>query len=327
MRRKDLIKAVAAVNKAIEKSQVFSAIGPLNKKPDPLTLLTSYQAFASYYKEFGETEREVFKILGLEGLEDAKTWATLFESREDDRMKFNRYRASLRFTADNLPKILNLLKQDHIEFSIEGSNRPVSTDANAGLAVLSVIMPESENEVSKPQRLINVLESINLFYSVSAVLQEMDANDLSVAAIDSGSDKSIDFLGAATLIESVKNLILEMWDRIVYYKTRQAESRLDLIIKALPVMEKINNMVAAGTISPEQGELLRRDVSVATSGFISAGAIIPELDVHAIHSPRKIMAPEPKLLNTQGSLNNSIEDSSDTTLHSLEDDIDETDET
>lgn len=40
-------------------------------------------------------------------------------------------------------------------------------------------------------------------------------DDLSVIGCDSGSDKSFDFLGAAEIVNCVKDIILSFWNKVV----------------------------------------------------------------------------------------------------------------
>jgi len=323
MRRTDLIKASGNIVKALHTSNIFNVLSPVNKKVDIQAILKAFQSYTMFYSQFNDIDKQLLSIMKLDGLNDPKLWSGILEGREEDRLSSNRYRAAIRFTVDQLPKIIELLKQDHIEYSSEGSNLPSKENIKDGFSIVTVILPELPLEVSKPNRLVKVLESIELLYQVCSILQGVEGSELSVAAIDSGSDKSFDFLGAAKLIESVKELILEMWDRIVYFKAKQADVRLDLIIKALPVMEKIAEMEAANAISPEQAELLKRDVANATGAFISAGAIIPEFTDHAALNPRKIMAPEPKLLTHQDLLANHEESLASDHSFNTDDDLDE----
>ena len=115
-------------------------------------------------------------------------------------------------------------------------------------------------------------------------------------ACDSGSDKSFDFLGLAKLVEMVKEIILSLWDRVVFFREKQMGERIDLIAKSLPVIERIVEMEKLNHLAPEQAEILRRNIVSGVEKFIQAGAIIPEVESHSRYNPRQLMAPEPKLL-------------------------------
>ncbi|MEZ0610150.1 hypothetical protein ACAW74_16660 [Fibrella sp. WM1] len=146
--------------------------------------------------------------------------------------------------------------------------------------------------------MIKALSSVNLFYETIAQILGHNENDLSVVAIDSGSDKSFDFLGAAKVVTSLKELIIGLWDRVIFYREKKLHERIDLITKALPVIENINTLEKEEKIGREQAEILRRNIFTGANDFILAGAILPEFEQHSTYSPRKLMAPEPKLLNS-----------------------------
>jgi hypothetical protein len=117
-----------------------------------------------------------------------------------------------------------------------------------------------------------------------------------VIACDSGSDKSFDFLGAAKVIAGLKELILTMWDRVVYYREKKLDAKLDLIGKALPIIGKIEELKAAGSLEPEQAELIKQKVLGGVHKLLETGIVIPEISLRATYNPRQLMAPEPKLL-------------------------------
>ncbi|GAB2603739.1 hypothetical protein [Spirosoma areae] len=121
-------------------------------------------------------------------------------------------------------------------------------------------------------------------------------NDLSVIAIDSGSDKSFDFLGAAKVMTALKELIIDLWDKVVFYRERKLYERIELISKTLPLIDNINQLEKDEKLSKEQAELFRRGVLTGAKDFLLSGAILPEFESHSTYNPRQIMAPETKLL-------------------------------
>lgn len=63
----------------------------------------------------------------------------------------------------------------------------------------------------------------------------------------------------------------------------------------------IKTKVIGGHLEPERAELLKRQVTNGATTFIQCGAIIPEIEERATsYDPRKLMAPEPKLLSAPG---------------------------
>lgn len=298
MRRTDLINSIQKVGTVLKETKVSEALfSSQSKKGDIEGLLSIFQDYTSQSKEFTDDERKILKIFELNTLDDPKLWTRIFSANEAEaRDAFMKIRMGIRYFTEFLPNLIELLKQDHVNYYTDQSHHLIKTAKPNDKVLLTVILPEQDNEISSPERLIKVLDSISQLYNAFSVIENLSDSDLSVAAIDSGSDKSFDFLGAAKLMEAVKELIIGLWDRVVFFREKKLSERLELISKSLPIIEKINEMQANGSVSPEQAEILRRNITNAANNFIVAGAIIPELSNYTTFSPRKLMAPEPKLL-------------------------------
>jgi hypothetical protein len=89
------------------------------------------------------------------------------------------------------------------------------------------------------------MEGISLLYEVVSQVEqvekeEIEDSELIVLGCDSGSDKAFDFLGLAEVIGSLKDLILELWDRIIFYKEKKLSAKMELIANSLPIHERIS---------------------------------------------------------------------------------------
>jgi hypothetical protein len=300
MRRLDIINAVIKIRQAVSDSKINEVImAPLTGKDryDPEIIMESFQKFSNHFERFGDNEKRVLKIFGLDGIENPKLWAKIMTSEKTESREAARpFYRGMTFMQDYLHKIVDLLKQDHLEYVRHDNYISIDSPSKDNHAVITVILPEKDNESSHPNRLIKILESIGTFYSTISSLQDHKDNDLSVIAIDSGSDKSFDFLGAAKVVTAVKELVIELWDRVVFYREKKLNERIDLIAKSLPVIEKINSLEKGGKMEREQAEIFRRNILDGAKAFIECGAILPEFESHSSYNPRQLMAPEPKLL-------------------------------
>lgn len=119
----------------------------------------------------------------------------------------------------------------------EGAGKPRSD----GLAVLSVIVIE-ERQLSTPERLILTLESVDGLYRACAQILGEFETSIAVSACDSGSDKSFDFLGIASVVVCVKEVVLSFWDKVVYFREDKTGRRLELIAESLPILERVAKM-------------------------------------------------------------------------------------
>lgn len=248
--------------------------------------------FISGYSKFNEAERKISKILGLSNILDPQFATTLITN---EPLVVIKLRDIVIFTLEYLPRLSALISQEYVDdISTPEDSLPKFLQ---GKKLLTVIILEEEERLSIPGRLIEVLDSVSLLYEVCVTMEGLPVGDLSVLACDSGSDKSFDFVGIAKAIEMVKDIILSFWDLVVFYREKKMSERLNLIAKSLPILDEIGLLLKNGRISAEQAELMRRNIVKGTNKFISAGATIPEMETKSNYSPRKLMAPEPKLLS------------------------------
>ncbi|HCR77540.1 MAG TPA: hypothetical protein DIW37_14275 [Chryseobacterium sp.] len=298
MRRIDIINSVMNIQKSFNDSQILDFFLLNSDKIEPVMIMESYQKYIKYYDNFDANEKKILDIFGLSGLESASLWARIItgDAKETRELLRPFFRGGS-YIKEYLINIVELLKQDNLEYS---HNKFDLTTINTNIEnkeIISVILPEAAKTASHPERLVMILQSIDSFYKSLAIILDCDQNDLSVIAIDSGSDKSFDFLGAAKVVSAVKELIIELWDRVVFYKEKKLHERIELISQSLPVIEKIKSMEDSGSLAKEQGELLRRNILSGTKNFLNAGAILPEFSYHNVNEPRKLMTPEAKLLS------------------------------
>lgn len=253
--------------------------------------LDVFQKYSVLTSNYGEVEDSILEILGLLELKSPALWAELPEKSPPS---LSRLRATIAFAIEALPRLLKLIEQDHVREIKTGTQNADPLYLNK--KVLSVILVEDHEQLSSPVRLIQTLTAVTDLYVVLATLDGLSTNDLSVLACDSGSDKSFDFLGLAKVMEQLRSLILEIWDRRVFHRHIHISQCVGLIAESLPVIEEIHKLKQSGALGPEQAELLKRKAIEGATKFLECGAIIDEMDNHATQSPRLLMRPEPKLL-------------------------------
>jgi hypothetical protein len=284
MRRTELIDGVKTI---LERSGSKEDDGRGNNS-DVLIALNGYAIDAS---KFGETERKIASILKIEILTDARRWLNFSIRTPMAHELWMLVGQAERF----LPTIMNLIEQDYVETMKHDPGKAPAVFQ--GKALLSVIILEEKDKYSNPKRVIETLEAVQLLYESVAILNDQkNEQQMVLLACDSGSDKSFDLLGIAKLVEAVKEIILSLWDRVVFFREQKMGAKLELVANSLPIIEKISEMQKAGHLEPEQAEILRRNISLGAQKFINAGATIPEIEGHSHFNPRQLMSPEPKLL-------------------------------
>lgn len=299
MRRADLVNAAEQVAGALKESGAelpLVEVARLGYRREPVPgelltrLLTALREYGLRASRFTRPARALADTLGLTPLESADTWSLLIAAERRAQEAFA-FAERVRFATGYLPKVAALLQQSGVR-ALDAARRGES----AGVALLTVQVIEAPRRFSTPTRLATLLESLDLLYSACAVLEGAEPNGLSVVACDSGSDKTFELMGAAPVIEAVRALLVSVWDRVVFHREVPVPQRYRLAAESLPVLARVKDAQAEGSISPEQAELLRRRIVEGTGRFLAAGATIPDLQERAYANPRTLMAPAPRLL-------------------------------
>ena len=273
-----------------------TAAAQRENKTNVSKMLSSLKQYSLSAANFNSAARNVVDIFSLSELEDPVFWSLLLPTQEDNPAKMQAlYQINLRinFAIKFLPQVVDLLRQNS-DFADETTAEEPS--GYEGMEVITLLLAEDSKHLSSPQRLIDALESVQVFYEVCSTINGGSAEPLSVLSCDSGSDKSFDLLGTKEVVTCVKDLILSLWNNVVYYKENKNEKMIEGIQKTLPVLEQIATMEQEQTLSPEAAENLRRKLLPGVEKFIGAGVITPEIQVHTVNEPRKLLAASPKLL-------------------------------
>lgn len=302
MRRSEILDGVRNVIESLESTGMPMLLESLMKRPDAkqrpetesvLEIFSTYKQAAARY---GPVETHIVDVMGLRSLEDASFWAA-FVSLDSPQgappsVAWPVFSA-VRFTIEQLPRLSELLARQSDAFGAPSSG-PQGALAD-GDSTLTVIIIEDKGP-STTERLTLVLESVQGLFDACAAVEENTDARLAVIACDSGSDKAFDFLGNGEVVSAVKDVILGVWDRVVFYREDKIERRLERISESLPILARIDGMEADGTLDPEAAHLLKRQVIGSVGKFVKAGATIPEVSLASTHNPRELMAPEPRML-------------------------------
>lgn len=299
MRRADLVHAAAQLATALRESGVelpLVEVARLGYRGESVPgelltrLLTALRDYGLRAHRYTRPARALAETLGLAPLEGADTWSRLIAAERRAQEAFA-FAERVRFAATHLPKVAALLEQAGVP-AVDAARRGESPER----ALLTVQVIEAPRRFSTPTRLATLLESLDLLYGACAILEGAEPGALSVVACDSGSDKTFELMGATPVIDAVRALLLSLWDRVVFHREVPVPERYRLAAESLPVLRRIREEHAAGRLSPEQAELLRRRIVEGTGRFLAAGATIPELQERAYANPRTLMAPAPRLL-------------------------------
>lgn len=232
MLRKEIIKSVQNVLSVLTATKlVDNVLLPrlTKEKPvDPIEVIAAFSVINQMSQEFGDTERKILSDLDLDALLSQKFWSSLFTDSDKipiGRTQHHMVYGSLQFAVTHLPKLIKILEREN-----DAVLEAVSEDAKKAGKVGSItVIVIEDNQVSTPNRLVLMLEAIEGLYDASSHIAGLEGNDLSVVSCDSGSDKSFDFLGAAQIMTIVKEIIIDFWNKLVYFREDKSERHLELL--------------------------------------------------------------------------------------------------
>jgi hypothetical protein len=304
MRRKTILSACTALRQALSASGLADLYHDMRDNPAAPAksrndrLLGAVLRFAPLAEKFDAQTSEVARILEFDFVQDPK-W--LIATLSGDEATVNRNLADFAFAMSlvetYLPKFTGLVRADAAEkFTTRMHADPA---VGAQHDTLQVIVIDDVEERTPVDRMIAVLDSVRELYAVSCRLAGLD-EALSVISLDSGGDKTIDFYGLAPAIAGTRDIMLSMWDKIVFYRSNKGAERNRLVAENLSVLWEIQALKETGKLAAEEAEILRRRTIDAALQFLDAGATIPEIQDRAVFEPRALMAPANKML-TNGS--------------------------
>ena len=293
MRRREIVSSLKTIDNALGESDLTNILEkameelphspPAKYIPD---IIKAYGDFHNKAQTFDEHTKSLIDIFGLSDIDSPDYWAELM------KMPGKKLAGIIEKLEYVIGVNANLIKM------FDDSSDKTGIEFKGATGKLSVIVIEDKGKNTKPRRLIDAMESTVMIYEAAAVINKELCEGLNIKSLDSGDDKIIDFIGSQKVIDAAKEIILSIWDRIVYFKHYKANDRINMVLKALPVIDHIKDMENAKTIERESAEILRRKITEGVRKFIDSGAIIPEMEKKwGVHDPRIIMAVEQKLIS------------------------------
>jgi hypothetical protein len=107
---------------------------------------------------------------------------------------------------------------------LESSGQDKSTEIKTSKVTL--LIREESSPTLTVEQLSAILTAVRQLNDAIAKIYQFENNAFVVGSIESGSDKSIDLIGAAGAAAKLKELILESWDRIRYSKPMKLSANL-----------------------------------------------------------------------------------------------------
>ena len=121
---------------------------------------------------------------------------------------------------------------------------------------------------------------------------------IAIINCDSGNNMVFDFLGSQNVIISVKELILSIWERVIFYRDRALQEKISSITHSLPILENIAELEINNTITSDDAERIRKAIVKGVTNFMSSGSIISEIKMRSSLDIRQIQEMTPPAMLT-----------------------------
>ncbi|GIL40131.1 hypothetical protein [Roseiterribacter gracilis] len=296
MRRLEIIEGVNRLLDLIEEANLIDAVTKLrlslrDEKIDlPVAeILHSIQSISRFKPLISPVIEQTIAILDLEIVFADEFWRQAI-ARPKDQSELLRAateaRHSLAFVVNYLPRLLDLIETRATTAALENAKKAVS----GGNKVLSIVLPEGEDELSTPARIKTAMSAIEDLYDVAMVLGSDSFDPILVLGLDSGSDKSIDFVGSAKPIATVRDALVQILNVTIFLKESRAERRVEILEKEIGLFARIAEFESSGKAREGELAVARQKTIRAVEALLEAGAVLAEQDRPRVVNPRKYLA-------------------------------------
>ncbi len=289
MRRDRIIKAVNSLREALHAAQIreLLRVTRAGQQADTVNrtqrILLAYNEFTRYYQHFGDEEKDLMAFFGLNPLLDIGFWSGLIDGEQAVNRKLM---SDVDVGAYNvifvMPKLRELLTRDTDKGEL------IIADGHGGereIKRVRVMIAEKERSLTDPHILINVIRSMDELYEGLSVLHGETNVGIAIGSMDSGSSKSFDFFGAASIMDEINSLLINVWDRIKYSTEENFRYQIEVAMMAAGFVSRVKDAQSQQVIGEEQAQRTTRVVAKSIETLFRSGAFTEDMD-----SPREVRA-------------------------------------
>ncbi len=292
MRRKQLIDTTYKIQQAISDSELLErlhvrilALSKQGKKvPNVGDLLAALNKFSISTSKLSDAEKEVLKQLDLHYLNDPKNWPKLISTDQPDLLKS--IFSNLRRLRSSLGYFQKVICIGHDELR----NKTAEDET------ISILLLPDKNTKDTPKKIASTLESVQQLYNCFVTLEHIESPaELTIIGMDSGNEKSIELTGETIVLEKMKELLYGVWMQVLPSHNQYLSEQLKLILKSLPILERIEELSTLGRLEKEKAALVKRQLTTSLEDLIRSNTIVEEMYDHWEKDPRVAMQLTPRL--------------------------------
>lgn len=282
MRRDRISEAIDQLREALIDSQIRDILrARRSSQKDEVNsitqkLLMAYSIFSQHHINFGEEEKYIMTLFGLNPLVNVNFWSGLLE---DDHNISQKMLSDLEVGVYNvvyvMPKFKDLLvrQTDKTGFSIklqDGLEREVHR--------LQLFIAEKSDSLTDTAVITNVIRAVEELYESFSYLHKSSYVALSLGGIDSGGAKSFDFFGSKEVITDMNETVSDIWHKVKYASKENMRYQIEVSLMATGFIPRITEAQRDNTITEEEGQRIIRVVSRSIETLFQNGAYTSEMD-------------------------------------------------
>ena len=297
MLRRDVLTAIEEVRSALSSSHAGSTIRKASDDTEESArddVFHAISTFKVHRSNFSPAAESLLQALDLTFLGEASFWDILLA--DDKRISENRAQK-----VDSAYEALGQL-EEFLEYDDVRSNFGFSEDR-----LCRIVLLDDSDEGTRVERVRDTIEGIRQIYQACAAISGTPKEDIRLLSLDSGSNKSFDFLGVAEAMNSLNDLLTSFWDRVLFLDAHKASARAKAIDDTLPVLREIAEMRDNENLSEREAEKLRQTAMNGIEMIGDSGAVTEMIRSNDDRDTKSISSDRRKLLEDSTSGNTEEE--------------------
>lgn len=142
-------------------------------------------------------------------------------------------------------------------------------------------------EIERVRQLFASLADLNVH--IARILGITDA-PLKVLVLDSGSNLLVGVATTATISKTIKELFLELWEKIKYRRFEEFDRKVESLTKGLTLAATIQEQIEKKVINEETGKNLQYRILDEMTTLIGIGAMLPAQEISEKVDRKRLLA-------------------------------------
>lgn len=169
--------------------------------------------------------------------------------------------------------------------------------------ILTVELTSDSDLASEARNIASLITELQELHAlVARALGEEDVPSLKLIFAESGTPFRFDFKGSGEIIKELKNIMVEVWDRIRFRKQDGQHETNRVVVESLSVVKLIASQVNEGTLTEEEAGILKQSIIRSTISVFDSGALPREIPpTQTVANKQLVSARHPKQLTVSPS--------------------------